>query len=135
MKYNCSGTEWINDERYVMYVENEKNQRYDSNNINNKFNLENFVAHKNSYISMFENNNIKNKIRIIFSSYSLTGQGTGFPDGFSDFSKTIVGDCTLSINYIKAYDPLSTDMILLLQAFLKKEIIQEYIEIYLLLIL
>ena len=105
-KYTCSGNlHWVDDENYIMYVENEKNQRDDEYNINNI--IKDVNTHKDKYITMFNNIIINNKIRIVFSSYSLTDKGTGFPDGFSDCSRSETSDCSFTVKYTKAYDPLS----------------------------
>ena len=100
---NCNdNNEWIEDkQRFILTIEHPSNHIYNSNNIN--IVLKNPDTHKNNYINLF-NNTIDSNIRIVFSSYSLTEQGTGFPDGLSDCSN--ISSC-YSVSYIKAYDPLS----------------------------
>ena len=93
--------DWIDKQRFVLTVEHPSNHVYDSSNIN--IVLKNPDTHKNNYISLF-NNTIDSNIRIVFSSYSLTEKGTGFPDGLSDCSDI---DGCYSVSYTKAYDPLS----------------------------
>ena len=96
-----SNMNWISPERYVLFLENQYNQVY--NNINN--NLTNMNNHKTSYEEMLANNDYNIKNKIIFSSYTLTGKGTGFPDGKSDC--TGKEGCQYPVKYTKAYDPLS----------------------------
>jgi len=98
----CNNINWIKPERYVIFLENHNNHEYNENNINIK--LGNINSHKNSYAEMLDKNDNNIKIKIIFSSYSLTSKGAGFPDGKSDC--TSIG-CDYPVKYSKAYDPLS----------------------------
>ena len=100
---NCGNNEWLDKQRFILTVEHPSNHAYDSTNIN--IALKDPDTHKNSYINLF-NNIIDSNIRIVFSSYSLTGRGTGFPDGLSDCSH--ISGC-YSVSYTKAYDPLSIE--------------------------
>ena len=101
----CDNTNWIEHERFVMFLENYNNQNNDDNNIRNKIVTKD--SHRKQYCDMFNDNSINSKIRIIFSSYSLDSSGgTGFPDGFSDC--TGIYDCKYSVGKAKAYEPLST---------------------------
>ncbi|MBP5469932.1 MAG: hypothetical protein J6Z11_11895, partial [Candidatus Riflebacteria bacterium] len=75
--------EWLDEQRFILTVEHPSNHTYDSTNIN--IILKTPETHKNTYISLF-NNSINSNIRVVFSSYSLTEKGTGFPDGLSDCS-------------------------------------------------
>jgi len=101
----CSNTNWIDEERFVMFLENYKNQKNDDNNIKNK--IDSVNNHRKKYCDMFKDNTIDSKIRIIFSSYSLASSGgTGFPDGFSNC--TGIADCKHSVGKAKAYEALST---------------------------
>lgn len=101
----CSYTNWIEQERFVMFLENYNNQRADSNNVRNK--ITSIDEHRKKYCNMFNDKSIDSKIRIIFSSYSLAySGGTGFPDGFSNC--TGIPDCKSSVGKAKAYEALST---------------------------
>ena len=100
----CSNNiDWIEPERYVLFLENQYNHEYNTNNINIK--LANMDSHKTSYVEMLAKNDYNIKIKIIFSSYSLTNHGAGFPDGKSDC--TGIDNCLYPVKYTKAYDPLS----------------------------
>ena len=55
---------------------------------------------------MFNESDIGNKIRLVFSSYSLINNGNGFPDWYSDCRNT-TQNCSNSVPYVKAYSPLS----------------------------
>ena len=98
----CDSSPIINEDKYISVFENEKNQLNDENNINTL--IQNVEGHKSNYINMFQNTN--SKIKIVFSSYTITNGGTGFPDGYSDC--TGIEGCIKSVPYSKAYDPLST---------------------------
>ena len=101
----CGNTNWIEHERFVMFLENYNNQKNDDNNIRNKIVTKD--SHRKQYCDMFNDNSINSKIRIIFSSYSLDSSGgTGFPDGYSDC--TGINNCKYSVGKVKAYEPLST---------------------------
>ena len=85
----CGNTNWIEHERFVMFLENYNNQKNDDNNIRNKIVTKD--SHRKQYCDMFNDNSINSKIRIIFSSYSLDSSGgTGFPDGYSDCTGIII---------------------------------------------
>ena len=101
----CGNTNWIDHERFVMFLENYNNQKNDDNNIQKKIVTKD--SHRKKYCDMFNDNSINSKIRIIFSSYSLDASGgTGFPDGHSNC--TGIYNCKLSVGKAKAYEPLST---------------------------
>ena len=91
-------------ERYVMSIENQNIQNVSTNNI--YFKYRNKTGHKLSYINMLNERDIGNKIRLIFSSYSLINGANGFPDGYSDCRNSTVS-CSKSVPYVKAYAPLS----------------------------
>ena len=96
---NICNSNWIDEERYVMFLENHNNQNNDNKNIKNKINTK--ESHRAKYDAMFADP-INSKIRILFSSYSLTNGATGFPDGYSSADGK-----QKSVKYTKAYDPLS----------------------------
>lgn len=67
---------WIEEERLILIMENEKNQLNNENNINDL--IEDSDMHKSIYINIFENSNINSKIKILFSSYFLVKGGLAF---------------------------------------------------------
>ena len=67
---------WIEEERLILIMENEKNQLNNENNINDL--KEDSDMHKSIYINIFENSNINSKIKILFSSYFLVKGGLAF---------------------------------------------------------
>ena len=104
-KPDCE-TNWsiIVKERYIMSLENQNIQKSDTNNI--YFRDHNKDDHISLYTTMFNERDIGNKIRIVFSSYSLINNANGFPDGYSDCNNTTLS-CSNSVPYVKAYAPLS----------------------------
>ena len=98
----CNNNQMINEDKYIIVLENEKNQLNDEKNINKL--IQDIEGHKLNYINMFQKTT--SKLKFVFSSYTLSNEGTGFPDGYSDC--TGIQGCTKSVPYSKAYDPLST---------------------------
>ena len=104
-KPDCnSGWSIIAKERYIMSLENQNIQNGGTNNI--YFRDKDKGGHIDLYRNMFNDNDIGNKIRIVFSSYSLINNANGFPDGYSDCNNATV-TCSNSVPYVKAYSPLS----------------------------
>ena len=106
-------------ERYVMSFEGPDNQNNDTNNI--QYKITTIEEHYKKYTNMFESD-IQNKIRKVFSSYSLGPdpdvndkyiRGNGFPDGKSDCTNmgscieqgVSLGECKCKKNvpYVKAF--------------------------------
>jgi len=108
----CDGNWKISQNRYIIYYENHNIQ-----NVNGEFSYayihsKDVESHRNEYINYINETEIDNKIKFIFSSYSLINGANGFPDGKSDCSKCRTQACSSwcikSVPYKKAYDPLST---------------------------
>ena len=106
-------------ERYVMSFEGPDNQNNDTDNI--QYKITTIEEHYTKYTNMFESD-IQNKIRKVFSSYSLGPdpdvndhyiRGNGFPDGKSDCTNmgscieqgVSLGECVCKKNvpYVKAF--------------------------------
>ena len=115
---NCSSIWNIEQQRYVMSMENQDNQNNDNENI--KYKISTKEEHINKHRKMFGDTSINSKIRKIFSSYSLPEnkfnnkyKAIGFPDGKSDCrGKGCIGsdncNCNMWAPYCKAYCALST---------------------------
>ena len=108
----CNETWEINQNRYVIYYENQNIQNVDGEFPYSYIHTKDVEAHRNDYVNYMKETEIDYKIKIIFSSYSLINRANGFPDGKSDCSKCKTQDCinycTKSVPYQKAYEPLST---------------------------
>ena len=106
-----NGTWKINETRFVMSLENYNIQKNDSKSDFSYILNKDIVIHRNKIKEMIEYNEIKSKIKIIFSSYSLINEAIGFPDGKSHCSKCISLVCKIyckkSVPYQKAYNPFS----------------------------
>ena len=107
----CNGEWKISKERYVLGWTNHYILTPGSDDIYMK--NKNLIEHKAKYIELLSDNIFNWKIKFIFSAYTTMNNGAfGFPDGKSDCSKCINEqcsiDCTKSVPYQKAYNPLST---------------------------
>ena len=109
---NCNEIWKINQNRYVIYYENQNIQKVDAAFSYSYIYTKDIEAHRNEYINYMKETEIDYKIKVVFSSYSLIHGANGFPDGKSDCSKCKTQDCenscTKSVPYQKAYEPLST---------------------------
>ena len=101
----------IDQKRHVMSFENYDIQKPDIKNNFSYVITKDIDIHRKKTIEMIQNKDIQWKIKIIFSSYSLINNATGFPDGKSDCSKCISinckKNCKKNVPYEKAYNPLS----------------------------
>ena len=106
----CDNNWEISKERYIIALDNQDIQRPDAYDSYLKY--KNLEDNKNKNIEMLNDMNANWTIKIIFSSYSLMNSGgKGFPDGKSDCKKCknelCKKECTKSVPYQKAYNPLS----------------------------
>ena len=102
---NCnSENDWAIDmRRHIVSLENQDDMKPESSSSYSYIYLKDIDNHRNNYIQMIKKNDINWKIKILFSSYSLINEATGFPDGKSDCGN----NCQKPVPYVKAYEPLS----------------------------
>ena len=106
----CDGEWVISENRHILSLYIQEIQKTSSNDI--YIIQKNLNEHKNLNIQMLKDVRRNWKIKMLFSSCSLTNNGgIGFPDGKSDCKKCkneqCKNECTKSVPFQKAYNPLS----------------------------
>ena len=106
----CNNQWVISENRYILALYIQEIQNVNSGDI--YINQKKLNEHKKINTQMLKDNRRDWKIKMVFSSYSLMDDGgNGFPDGKSDCKKCknqkCKNECTKSVPFQKAYNPLS----------------------------